>query len=247
MTDQKQSPEIDASSDVITLKEFLKHKFPVPQVILNPWLTAKSLNLIYAESGVDKSSFGLGIAYAVASGGEFLGWKSDKPREVLYLDGITSNDELQRKLRIFDNQNARDFPEENFRLMTTDLQKGLMPDLSTEEGQQLIDQFILPSTELIIVDSLSWPLVNSRQTNDHENWRNYSQWALSKRAQGKTIVFIQSSGKKGIKKGFFKHEDLLDTVIFLKGPDDYEFEERTHFGSPSRSGLTGQKLPKTLP
>lgn len=43
--------------------------------------------MIYAPRGVGKTHVALGIAYAVTSGGQFLGWQASKPRGVLYLDG----------------------------------------------------------------------------------------------------------------------------------------------------------------
>ncbi len=215
-------------SEVVTLKAFLAHPWPPRELILAPWLTTQSLNMIYSWRGVGKTHVALGIAYAVASGGEFLGWKADKPRGVLYLDGEMPENALYERLHAL-TQGALDFPEENFRLLTPDLQKGFMPDLATFKGQQEIDRFILPSTELIIVDNLSCLLRGDGRENEAESWISCGQWALAKRAQGKSIIFIHHAGKNGNQRGTSKREDILDTVMVLKRPSDYEASDGARF------------------
>jgi hypothetical protein len=64
---------------VVTMEEFLTTQLPPRQLMLDPWLTTQSLNMIYAWRGIGKTHVALGIAYAVASGGAFLGWKGDQP------------------------------------------------------------------------------------------------------------------------------------------------------------------------
>ena len=223
--------QVDANPKlvVVTMKAFLTTQLPPRQLMLDPWLTTQSLNMIYAWRGIGKTHVALGIAYAVASGGEFLGWKADQPRGILYLDGEMPGNALQERLTLLAKQNGKDFPEENFRLITPDLQKGAMPDLATPEGQQLIDSFILPSTDLIIVDNLSCLLRGEGRENEAESWISCGQWALSKRAQGKTVIFIHHAGKNGNQRGTSKREDILDTVVVLKRPSDYEPGEGARF------------------
>ena len=213
---------------VITLKAFLAHSLPPRELILEPWLTTQSLNMIYSWRGVGKTHVALGIAYAVASGGEFLGWKAEKPRGVLYLDGEMPSNALQERLSALVRETP-DIPEENFRLLTPDFYKGFMPDLATSKGQQAIDRFILPSTELIIVDNLSCLLRGDGRENEAESWISCGQWALSKRSQGKSIIFIHHAGKNGNHRGTSKREDILDTVMVLKRPSDYEASDGARF------------------
>jgi Helix-turn-helix domain len=54
-------------------------------------------------------------------------------------------------------------------------------------------------------------------------------WALSLRAQGKSVLFIHHSGKGGSQRGSSKKEDVLDTVISLKRPEDYTQEKGSCF------------------
>jgi RecA-family ATPase len=54
--------------------------------------------MLYAWRGVGKTHVALGIGFAVASGGTFLGWQATAPRRVLYLDGEMPGASLQSRL-----------------------------------------------------------------------------------------------------------------------------------------------------
>lgn len=224
-----QSPEPPPKLVAVTLKQFLNQPLPARELILSPWLTTQSLNMIYSWRGVGKTHVALGIAYAVASGTEFLCWKADTPRGVLYLDGEMPANALQERLAKICRIHDKPFPEENFLLITPDLQKEAMPDLACPEGQKLVEEMILPTTKLIIVDSLSCLIRSGGKENNAESWLSISQWALTKRAQGKSVLFIHHAGKSGNQRGTSKREDILDTVILLKHPVDYKPEQGTHF------------------
>jgi hypothetical protein len=212
-----------------TLGDFLQTEFPPRENILAPWLQTRSLNMIYSWRGVGKTHCALGIAYAVASGGEFLGWKAEKPRGVLYIDGEMSASALKDRLMSINAGYVHNNIGENFRLVTPDQQTDAMPDLATPDGQARIDEIILPSTELIIIDNLSCLARSGGRENDAESWNNISQWALAKRTQGISVLFIHHAGKNGNQRGTSKREDILDVVITLKHPENYNPEDGTHF------------------
>lgn len=104
-----------------------------------------------------------------------------------------------------------------------------MPDLATHEGQEIIEKYIMPQTKLIIIDNLSCLVRSGGRENDAESWVKISDWALKKRAEGKAIIFIHHSGKDGKQRGTSKREDILDTVITLKHPMDYDPSEGAKF------------------
>lgn len=214
---------------VVTLRQFLNTRLPPKELVLDPWLTTQSLNMIYSWRGIGKTHVALGVAYAVASGSSFLGWKATKPRGVLYLDGEMPGNALQERLRKMSGTQQGNIIEDNFLLLTPDLQKSAMPDLASSEGQKLIDELISPAIELIIIDNLSCLMRSGGRENDAESWMKMAQWALIKRAQGKSILFIHHAGKSGNQRGTSKREDILDTVILLKHPSDYTTDESAYF------------------
>ena len=57
---------------VYSLDELLELDIPERQYLLSPWLQSQGLCMIYSTRGFGKTWVSLEIAYAVASGGQFL-------------------------------------------------------------------------------------------------------------------------------------------------------------------------------
>ena len=63
--------------------------------------------MIYAPRGEGKTHMSLGIACAVAAGQSFLGWETEKPREVLFIDVEIPSNLIQERLSgILDNMSV---------------------------------------------------------------------------------------------------------------------------------------------
>ncbi|MBI5792795.1 MAG: AAA family ATPase [Rhodocyclales bacterium] len=205
---------------VVSLLDFVTRDIPPRERILAPWLLTQSLNMIYAWRGIGKTHVALGIAYATASGGSFLKWKAIKPRRVLYIDGEMPAASMQDRLKGLVASNNIDFDPDYFKLITPDLQTGAMPDLATADGQDAIDA-VMGDTELIVIDNLSCLARSGGRENDAESWLPIQPWALRQRQQGRSVLFLHHSGKGGAQRGTSKKEDILDTVLTLKRPADY--------------------------
>ena len=65
---------------VLDIGDLLMYDFPPMETMLTPWLCKQHLSMVHAWRGVGKTHFALGVAYAVAGGGQFLKWKAEKPR-----------------------------------------------------------------------------------------------------------------------------------------------------------------------
>ncbi len=104
-----------------------------------------------------------------------------------------------------------------------------MPDLCTHEGQMAINELI-GDAEVIIVDNLSSLARSGGNENSSESVEETSGWALRMRQEGRTVIFIHHSGKNGDnQRGTSKREDILDVVIKLKRPGDYQPSEGAKF------------------
>lgn len=213
---------------VVGLSEFLAMKLPQRELILTPWLPRSGLALIHARPGIGKTHLSFGIAYAVATGSQFLKWCAPKPRGVLLLDGEMCASAAQERFAMINLMNGHHSLSAKLNFLTPDLQEFGMPDLGTLEGQEEINQFITDDIELIIVDNLSC-LVRTGKENEGDSWLPIQSWALSLRAKGKSILFIHHSGKGGSQRGSSKKEDILDTVISLKRPEDYNPDKGAAF------------------
>lgn len=221
-------PKVLRTYRAVDILELVNHTFKPREQILSPWLMTQSLNMLYAWRGVGKTHVALGIAYAIATGGAFLCWKAIQRRKVLYLDGEMPGASLQHRLANLIATSTEDFDPGYFRILTPDLQEGAMPDLATYEGQAAIDELVVDA-EVIVVDNLSSLARSGGRENDAESWQIIAEWALMQRQRGKTVLFVHHSGKGGAQRGTSKREDILDTVISLRRPPDYESDQGAKF------------------
>lgn len=203
-------------------------RFPPRKQLLSPWLLSQSLSMIYAPRGVGKTHVALGIAYALASGGRFLGWSAAQPVRVAYLDGEMPGADLRERVRRIAEAAGEAAKPGHLQFMTPDLQPhGIMPNLYTGLGQEDIVT-AAGDAQVIIVDNIS-ALVRGGKENEGESWQPVAEWALSMRSSGRSVLFIHHAGKGGQQRGTSKREDLLDTVIALRRPNDYTPDQGARF------------------
>lgn len=212
----------------LTASQLLQREFPPREDFLGGWLTRQSLAMIHAWRGTGKSFFGLEVAYAVASGGNFLKWNAREPRRVLYLDGEMPGNVLQERIARIAASADREPSEGFLRFVTPDVQYNSMPDLATTKGQELVEPLLI-GVDLIIVDNLSCLSRSGGKENEAESWLPLADWSLRQRTAGRSVIFIHHSGKRGLQRGTSRREDLLDVVISLRRPTDYRPEQGARF------------------
>ncbi len=202
--------------------------FPPRELVLAPWLPAKGLAMVYGPRGIGKTHLSLGIAYAVASGGEFLRWQAPRPRRVLVIDGEMPAIVLQERLAAIVAAASLEPPAADFlRLLPMDIQEGGNVDLSDDKCHPALEAAI-EAAELLIVDNIS-TLISGGRENEAESWSTVQQWALHQRRAGRSVVFMHHSGKGGQQRGTSRREDVLDTVVALRRPSDYQPDEGARF------------------
>lgn len=225
-------------------KEFLSKQLPLREFIIEPCLPKQGLMMIYAKRGVGKTYFALFLAHKIATGGDLFGgrWKIYKQAKVLYIDGEMPANAMQERLRSLGCDFINNSGGENLSIINRDLQQnGFMPNLASEEGQEALEPFV-KDADVIVVDNLS-TLVRGGKENEANSWNPIADWALWLRSQGKSVIFIHHAGKDNNQRGTSKKEDILDTVINLKHPSDYNSEEGARFEvhfEKSR-GFTGEE------
>jgi len=212
---------------VLTLEELLNKEIPPRQNLLSPWLPSQGLCMIYSARGLGKTWMALEIAYAVASGGHFLNWEADSPRGVLYIDGEMPLSLMQERLSAIKNSRKKNITDQ-LKILSPDAQEFGIPDLSTTEGQEKIDTLICDETKLVILDNLS-TLIRSGKESESDSWLPVQEWILRLRSRGKSVLLIHHAGKSGLQRGTSRREDVLDTVISLKKPDNIKKESGTCF------------------
>lgn len=81
---------------------------------------------------------------------------------------------------------------------------------------------------MLFLDNLS-SLVRSGKENETESWHPFQDWLLQLRRQGLAVAFVHHSGKNGLQRGTSGREDILDTVIHLRSPKDYDPKQGCRF------------------
>ena len=214
----------DAPLVVYNAAEFLAAKFPPRDLLLAPWLESASLAMVYARPGVGKTHFALHLAYALATGGQFLKWQAKEPVPVLYVDGEMAAGMMQERVRSLGPAP----PGDMLRLVSRDAQRfNDMPNLGDPEGQRVIASHI-GEARVIILDNLS-ALIHGAKENEAEGWEPVAQWAMRQRSQGRTLVFIHHAGKNGGQRGTSKREDMMDVIIRLQWPLGCNGEDGVRF------------------
>lgn len=207
----------------VSVDELLSLDLPPREMLLEPFLPTQGLVMIVAKRGVGKTHIALGIAYAVASGGTFLKWTAPQPKKVLYIDGEMPAVLMKERLLIISTMGLPKPASEFLQLLTPDLQSSRMPDLSQKAGRDAIES-LLENIDLVVIDNISC-LFRSGSENESDSWQEAQEWALDLRKKGKSVLFVHHAGKSGNQRGTSKREDILDSVIILKHPDDYKSEE----------------------
>lgn len=208
------------------LNDFLGSDIPTRGWILDPIIPEKGLAMIYAPRGVGKTHVGLGIAVACASGSDFLRWRAPKACRVLYIDGEMAAFDLKKRLEEI-SLHAPKTAMQNLQIITPDDQDGPMPNLSTKEGQRKIKPY-LDNVSLVILDNLA-TLCREGNENSGDSWIEIQNWLLDLRRRGIAVLLIHHSAKNGGQRGTSRREDILDTVVKLRHPDDYKPSDGARF------------------
>jgi hypothetical protein len=218
----------DPALNVCDVRDFVRLDIPPRDLLLSPWLESASLAMIYAARGVGKTYFAANIAHALATGGDFLHWKTTKPVPVLYVDGEMPAPDMQARLsRMFEATGKEPEPG-MFRMVSRDLQRfNDMPNLADPEGQKIISAN-MGDARVIVLDNLS-SLIHGAKENEAEGWEPVAQWAIRERSKGRALIFVHHAGKNGGQRGTSKREDLLDVVIKLQRPADYRPQDGARF------------------
>ena len=185
--------------------------------------------LIGGASGVGKTHVGMGITYAISSGGKFMRWEAPRPRRALYVDGEMPQELLQeRGLSLAASAPYQPPSDDYFTLLSMDRQDlGTTINLALPEHQAEIEAK-LDGVEFLVIDNLS-TLVNGGRENDAESWNEMQGWLLHLRRRGITVLLVHHTGRGENARGTSKREDVLDTVIHLKRPENYDPEEGARF------------------
>jgi hypothetical protein len=217
----------DASYRPITAAELLAMEIPPRSVLLTPWLPEKGAAMLYAPRGLGKTYLSLSIAYAVASGGSVLRWHAAQPRPVLFVDGEMPMAALQERVAgIAAGFGVQPLEDDFLKFLPADYFRDGLPNLASEQGRELLEQ-LCEGRALVVLDNLS-SLARCRE-NEADDWQPMQELVLSLRRRGTSTLIVHHSGKGGQQRGTSRREDILDTVISLRRPEEYQPSDGARF------------------
>ena len=147
--------EDDISLRILNFGDFVNLDVPVREMVMAPVLPVQGLAMVYAPRGLGKTFFALGLAHAVAGGGPFLRWNAPQPRRVLYVDGeIPAALMKERTNLVIRGTSYAVLNLNNLRILSADLQGDVQLDVSTVEGQELINRHI-SDADVVVLDNLA--------------------------------------------------------------------------------------------
>jgi putative DNA primase/helicase len=219
------------------------------EMVLDPIIPEKGLAMLYAARGTGKTHVALGIAYAVATGSTFLKWRAERPRRVLLIDGEMPAQALRERLArvvaappslqlrrtetepveaLAETGAERETPAPALLdIIAGDLIERGIGNLASPPVQAELEPW-LEGVELLILDNLS-SLTAALRENDGDAWSPLQQWLLRLRRRGISVLIVHHAGKGGEQRGTSRREDVLDTSISLRRPDDYAPTEGARF------------------
>jgi len=210
--------------------EFAAMNIPLPQMLVDPIIPEQGLAMLYAPRGIGKTYLSLSLAYIAASGKSMLEgkWRASQENNVVFLDGEMPAGRLQHRLKGIIHSIGPVSRSGLLTIITPDLQELDVPDLSTEEGQRLIEEQYLQNAKLLVLDNLSC-LFRTGRENEGDSWNSAQAWFLRLRRKGISVLLIHHANKNGQQRGTSKKEDVMDTVIALRRPEDYDPSEGARF------------------
>lgn len=223
-------PQNSPSKKLISLThaELVQKSIPSREYVLSPWIPEASVSMLFAPPGIGKTNFGLAIAYAIASGNNFLHWRVPKARKVLYLDGEMHEADLQARIKSIEMGFDVKLPDSSFLRYINGTWQAIemsIPDLSTDEGQEIIETQI-GDVKFFVIDNLS-TVCRTGNENESTSWAKMQRWLLSLRFRGIATLIIHHAGKSRdeggipIQRGSSMREVIMEAILALKRPKNY--------------------------
>ena len=195
---------------ILSAADLLAAQLPPRSDVLAPLLSSDTAALVYGPSGIGKSFFALGVAWAVASGGSFLGWQAPRPRRVLYVDGELGAVELRARISLFGP------PPPDLMISAHGLGSGPLLDLSEEGGiVRLMAAWHDP--ELVVLDDLS--TLAGLGSGVPERFNRLQRFLLHQRTHRRAVLLVHHANKEGEPYGTSRREISLDLMMALRRPE----------------------------
>jgi len=228
---------MNITNSVVHGAEFVKEHIVPPTMIIAPWLTDGTINMLYAPRGIGKTWLSLSLAVMVTRKhgvGKRIGpWEVMNTSGCLYIDGEMGEFEMQDRLKTLEKMYGEESEEHPLTLLAASRyakEYGEQINISTEEYRNAIYQYLFDNDKyyLLILDNLA-SLTPGLNENSKEDWDPINQWLISLRHLGVSVIIVHHAGKGNQQRGTSGREDALDSIIKLKRPPICGTEQGARF------------------
>ena len=221
----------DATSpETITLGRLLAHEFPPREALVAPWLRQGESAMIWAAPGVGKTLLTLTLAVMVAGGGEVMGWKSEQPRKVLFIDGEMAIEDLQERAKMLIETVEgidREAASRNLHILSRNWQSpdAAFPDLNDAESRagkasgqdEVLREARRLGAELVILDNFATLATSVADENDAAAMTPTVAFLLRMKQAKIAAILVHHSGKTGeTYRGSSKLATTFEVILGLK-------------------------------
>jgi KaiC/GvpD/RAD55 family RecA-like ATPase len=91
--------EVNATLPLIRMGDTLMTSAPPRDWVVNPWIPANDVTMLAGDGGTGKSTLAMQLAIALASNGDWLGLRTERQINVLYISAEDSKDELHWRVQ----------------------------------------------------------------------------------------------------------------------------------------------------
>jgi hypothetical protein len=174
----------------LRLTDWLDRSLPRPDFVLGDLLSTTTRGIFWAPTGIGKTLFSMSMAFAMAAGSAFLGWRGRRPVRVLYIDGEMSRILMQERLR--DEVARSGLRPDGLSILSHEDIPNFQP-LNTKEGQAQIERELRKSgAEFMFADNIM-SLIGG-EMKDEEPWRLTLPWILSLTRRRIGQVWVHHTG-----------------------------------------------------
>jgi hypothetical protein len=230
---------------VIGASKLLLLKVPPATFVIDPVLTVGGTMMIFGPKSVGKSYIGTEIAFRLALGpatplsAKIFIWPITRRFRVLYVYGEMHVGTIQERIRqIGCEHGILSLPEDFDAYLGTmckeyqrlpDVPRGARlwrPSISSEADRKFIqERLVQGGYEVLVLDNKS-TLYSASQEGDSERAAVLQNWYMDVNQLGISVIELHHAGKGGDQLGSSTNEHILDSVVHLLRPQNYERDQQ---------------------
>jgi putative DNA primase/helicase len=197
---------------VVPFNELNSQGIPKRLPIMGDWFMEGDYGIIFAQRGVGKTWFSMGMASALNRKGTFGPWPVHDTPGVLYVDGEMPAESIHQRM---EGMGADEYLLSlNHEVLHHKSDK--MLNLAEPQTQKTLTQICLDrGIKVLFLDNLS-SLVMGVAEDKADEWEKILQWFLILRKQGIAVVLVLHAGRSNQNpRGTSRREDATSWVIKL--------------------------------